>query len=619
MAEFHFLRPAWLLLLPLAVWAAWRLGLGRGGQDAWRAVVDRVLQPHVLVDATASSERRWPLAIALAAAVIALLALAGPTWDRQPVPAFRSNEAVVVALDLSRSMDAGDVVPSRLARARLKLLDLLERRAAGETALIVFSANAFAVSPLTNDTRTIAALVNSLSTDLMPSQGSRIEFGLDKAASMLAESGASRSEILVLTDSAASPAAIEFAAELAAGGISTHVLAVGTEEAAPIPLPEGGFLLDSSGQVVMPQLDVASLERLAQAGNGRFARLAADDSDLDRLFPAVTTGGIFSESAGDERGAEIWRDRGVWLALALLPLLALAFRRGFVYVVLAGLLLPIPEARAFDFDDLWLSPDQQAMRALERDLPAEAAALFEDSEWSAVANYRAGEFDASAAALNGIDETEAHYNRGNALARAGQFAEAVAAYDRALELEPGHEDAEFNRNLVADLLAQQQQQQQQQDQQQGQPGQQGQQQQDSAASPQSGDSGAGDETGPEQAEAADGGDAAGQDPGESDAAPPTTDDESGPSPGNASATPAPADGSAEPEDSADSGSEQSLAAASAEEVDDWASEQAAEQWLRRIAQDPGGLLRRKFLYQYQQLGIDQDGNPVNRGREIDPW
>jgi Ca-activated chloride channel family protein len=616
MAEFHFLRPAWLLLLPVAVWAAWRLGLGRGGQDAWRAVVDRVLQPHVLVDAAAASGRRWPLAIALAAAVVALLALAGPTWDRQPVPAYRSNEAVVVAFDLSRSMDSSDVAPSRLARARLKLLDLLERRSAGETALIVFSANAFAVSPLTNDTRTIAALVNALSTDIMPSQGSRIEVGLDKAASLLAESGASRSEILVLTDSAASSAAIERAAELAASGISTHVLAVGTAEGAPIPLPEGGFLSDSSGRVVMPGLDAASLERLAQAGRGRFARLTSDDSDLDQLFPAVTTGGIFSEREGDERGAEIWRDRGPWLALALLPLLALAFRRGFIYAVLAGLLLPLPEARAFDFDDLWLRSDQQAMRALERDRPAEAAALFEDSEWSAVANYRAGEFAASAAALNGIDAPDAHYNRGNALARAGDLAEAVAAYDRALELEPGHADAEYNRELVAALLEQQEQQQQQQ----GQEGEQGQQQQDPAANPQSGESGAGDGSGSDEAQTgANDADAAEQDPGESGAELSASDTEPGSSQGEAPASPEAAEGSAEPAEGGDDAGEQALAAASAEEVDDWASEQAAEQWLRRIAQDPGGLLRRKFLYQYQQLAIDPDGNPIDRGREAEPW
>jgi Ca-activated chloride channel family protein len=513
-------------------------------------------------------------------------------------------------------MDAGDVEPSRLARARIKLLDLLERREAGQTALVAFTANAFTVTPLTNDTRTIAALVSSLSTDIMPSQGSLIEVALDKSAELLTQSGTGRGEILVLTDSAPSAAAVARAAALASSGVTTHVLAVGTEEGAPIPLPEGGFLSDARNQLVVPQLDVDSLQRIAAAGGGRFARLAADDSDLDELFPTVTAGGILAADASDAREADIWRDQGVWLALALLPLLALAFRRGFVYATLPLLLLPPPEAQAFDLVDLWQRPDQQGMAALERDLPAEAAQLFEDPEWSAAASYRAGDYAASAAALAGIDSPAANYNRGNALALAGQLAEAVAAYDRTLEFDPGHEDAKFNRDLVAALLEQQQQQEQQQEQQQGEP-------QDDGANPQSGEQGESGESGgdgqgeaPDSAAQGAGDDSAGQDPGDS-----------APQPG---ALPEPSaadgDGSAEPGEGeiaeADPGDEsdgQALAAASPEEVEDWASEQAADQWLRRIAQDPGGLLRRKFLYQYQQLGVDQDGNRIERGGAVEPW
>ena len=135
---------------------------------------------------------RWPLVAALAAWVVGVLALAGPAWERLPVPAFRSEEALVVALDLSRSMDASDVEPSRLERAKLKLLDLLDRRAAGQTALIVFSTHAFTVTPLTTDTRTIASLVNAVDTDIMPTQGGSLEAGLTKAAAAAAPDGSSR-------------------------------------------------------------------------------------------------------------------------------------------------------------------------------------------------------------------------------------------------------------------------------------------------------------------------------------------------------------------------------------------------------------------------------------------
>lgn len=594
MAEFHFLRPFWLALLPLAIWAAWRVGTGQGGKSGWRAVVDKALQPFVLTDGGAVSQRRWPLLAALAAAVFATLALAGPTWDRQPVPTFRSEDSLVVAFDLSRSMDATDVEPSRLTRARIKLLDLLDRREGGQTALVVFSANAFTVTPLTTDTRTIAALVNALSTDIMPSQGSLIEIGLEKAAELLLQTGA-RGEILIITDATASPESFRLAGTLRERGTTTSVLAVGTEEGGPIPALGGGFVTDDRGRVVVPQLDPDNLRRLAAAGGGRFARLALGDADLDQLFPDAALGAGAVAAEGDDRQADIWRDQGIWLCIALLPLLALGFRRGWVYVLVAGLALPGPDAMAFEWSDLWLRSDQQGARAMERDAPDEAAALFEDPEWLAAASFRAGQFDASAAALRGVDTPDAHYNRGNALARAGKLAEAIDAYDAALTLDPEHEDARFNRDLVADLLEQQQQQQQEQQQGESEQPQSGQgDEQESGDQQQAQNSSDSDNEGQPQASNED---QRGTDPGES------PEDE------------------AEPEQGEEPGeTPQSLqAAASAEDLEDWASEQAAEQWLRRIPQDPGGLLRRKFLYQYQQQRVDQDGNRIWPGDSQEPW
>jgi len=603
MAEFHFLRPLWLLLLPLAVWAAWRMGAGRGGISGWRAVVDKALQPHVLTGGENMTQRRWPLLAALAAAIFATLALAGPTWDRLPVPAFRSDESLVVALDLSRSMDATDVEPTRLTRARLKLLDLLERRDGDQTALIAFTANAFTVTPLTSDTQTIASLVNALSTDIMPSHGSLIEVGLEKAADLLRQTGTSRGEILLITDAIASPEAFDIAQALRAGGVATSVLAVGTEEGAPIPTLGGGFLTDNRGRVVVPQLNFQNLERLTAAGGGRFAQLTADDADLDRLFPTGVAGRVVSDSAEDQHEAEIWRDQGIWLSLALLPLVALGFRRGWVYFLVAGLVFPQSRALAIDWEDLWLRSDQQGSRAMERDAPDEAASHFTDPEWLSAAWYRAGQYDASAQVLGGIDTPDAHYNRGNALARAGKLAEAIDAYDRTLEFLPDHEDASFNRELVVEMLEQQEQQQEQE-------------QQSESDQAQSDADGESESDAQQQGQ---------QEPQESDRSSQdqqqqasNDEQEQGADPGNADAQPEPgeADG-AEPEESPDAQSLQ--AAVSPEEVEDWASEQAAEQWLRRIPQDPGGLLRRKFLYQYQQLGVDQDGNRIWPGSEAEPW
>jgi len=171
LAEFRFLRPEWLVALPFVIAAAVYFARRRFGSGNWEAIVSPALAPYVLSRSRGrQADSRW-LVFALTG-VLGVIALAGPAWERIEQPVFRSDQALVVALDLSRSMDAQDVSPSRLARARLKILDLLERRASGQTALVVYSANAFTVTPLTTDTDTVAQLVNSLDTNIMPSRGS---------------------------------------------------------------------------------------------------------------------------------------------------------------------------------------------------------------------------------------------------------------------------------------------------------------------------------------------------------------------------------------------------------------------------------------------------------------
>ncbi len=227
LADLHFLRPDWLWALPVVVAAAILLARRRLGAGNWQNVVDKSLAPHVLSrSANRSSDFRWWFVGV--GGVLAVLALAGPAWQRIEQPVFRSDQALVVALDLSRSMDAQDIAPSRLTRARLKILDLLERRASGQTALLVYSSNAFTVTPLTTDTDTIAALVNSLSTDIMPSRGSYPIAAIEKGQQLLEQAGAVVGEVLLITDGSSSPATEKAARELTNSGYSLSILAVGT-------------------------------------------------------------------------------------------------------------------------------------------------------------------------------------------------------------------------------------------------------------------------------------------------------------------------------------------------------------------------------------------------------
>jgi Ca-activated chloride channel family protein len=591
MLEFHFLRPLWLLLLPLGIWLAWRLTRATSLGGRWRSVIDAALQPYVLTGGDVALRERRAIIVAGAGAwILATLALAGPTWERQLVPAFRSDEALVVVLDLSRSMDAADLEPSRLARAKLKLLDLLERRASGQTGLVVFSAHAFTVTPLTTDTRNIAALVTSLSTDIMPSRGSYPEAGLTKAAELLRQAGLRGGELLLVSDAAVSTVAEREVERLNDEGYTTHVLAIGTAEGAPIPESGGGFLTDAGGRVVVPQLDARALRRLALIGGGRFATLSTDGSDLDTLLGAGTERGaaIDNERNDGQYRTDIWQDRGVWLVLLLLPFVASAFRRGWVVGCALLLSVPGPRAEALEWADLWLRPDQRGQRALEAQQPARAAELFEDPEWEAAARYRAGDYTASAERLEDLDTADAQYNRGNALARSGNLAAAIRAYDRALELDPMHEDARYNRELLREQPPE------------GQDAQQ-------PASEGEDDGGTPPEQGQEQSPATQ----AGETPSPEGVDPAT--------PESARDVQAAQDATESATDREDTPPPEAEPMPTAGDLENWASEQAADQWLRRIRQDPGGLLRRKFLFQYQRQGIDQDGNYIWPGDEEQPW
>jgi Ca-activated chloride channel family protein len=596
-AELHWIRPEWLWAIPAVIALAVFFARRRLGPGSWQFVVAKHLAPHVLSrSALRGADFRWWLAGICG--VLAAIALAGPAWQRIEQPVFRSEQAVVIAMDLSRSMDAQDIAPSRLARARLKVLDILEQRGSGQTALLVYSANAFTVTPLTTDNDTIAALVNSLSTDIMPSRGSYPVAAIEKGRSLLEQAGVGIGEVLLITDGGSSPAAEKAARELRSAGYTLSILGVGTADGAPIPRQSGGFVTDQFGQIAVPRLESRSLRKLAAAGGGEYATLAADSRDIEVLL----SGEVTARAAGDESLAtDRWREEGPWVVLLLLPLAALAFRRGWVLVALI-VVLPLPRpAEASIWDDLWLNKNQQAQRALEEGSAADAAELFEDPEWRAVARYRAGDYDRSAAAFAEFEDTRNLYNLGNALALQGELESAIDAYEQVLELDPDDEDAAYNRDLLEQMLEQQQEQQEgeQQSEQQSGDGEQGESEGDSEQQSEEGSSQQDGE--PQDSESS----PRGEDEGEQD------DLEALQEELQRAAEEAQQQGDEQP---------QQMSAAELEELRrQQEQQQAMEQWLRRIPNDPGGLLRNKFRFQYQRSEVDQDGNPLWPDDNVQPW
>ncbi|MBF0589775.1 MAG: VWA domain-containing protein [Magnetococcales bacterium] len=452
METFHFLRPLWLLALPVLGLLIWRLSLQRLRSRSWEGLCDPGLLPHILEGSPRPSSRHGgvPTLVGLGG-VLAILALAGPAWDRQPQPTFSARMDLVLVLDLSRSMTAQDIRPNRLTRARHKIDDILQRRKEGRTALVVFAESAFTVTPLTRDSAAIRAQLAALEPDLMPTQGSRAAAGLEMAGELLKQSRTKAGEILLIADGVEpeTEAAIQ---TLRKAGHRLSVLGVGTLAGAPIPNPGGGFIKDAMGTIVIPKLDEAALSNLAQQGGGRYARLSANDQDLNRLLSGMVRTALELQANAAHHLADTWQEEGVWLLFPLLILAALLFRRGLLFALPLLLLLTPASAGALTWpatwDDLWQRPDQQAMESMEAGTPVQAADRFENQEWKAAAHYQAKQYQQSLEALEGADHADAHYNRGNALARLGRYPEALNAYQEALKQAPNHADAKHNLELV---------------------------------------------------------------------------------------------------------------------------------------------------------------------------
>ncbi len=591
METLHFLRPAWFLaLLPGLLLGLWLLRYRhRGGR--WAEVVEPELLPHLLLEG-ARRGRPWGIALWFLALLLAVTALAGPVFKRLPQPVFRDESALVVMLDLSRSMDAADLRPSRLERARYKLEDLLAARRSGLTALIVYAGDAFVVTPLTDDVRTIRSLLAAVSTDLMPVPGSRPERAVAEAVKLLRQAGLPRGDLLLVTDGVDQPA-LERIIDQADGCCRLSVLGVGTPAGAPIPLPRGGFIRDAGGRLVHAALEEGRLKELARHMEGIYRRMEPGEGDLRALLrwsAGATAGG---RERRDLR-ADLWREEGPWLLLGLLPLAALAFRRGVLAALLLVLLLPGPPAQALDFDHLWRRPDQQAWEHFRQQDYAGAAALFADPAWKAAARYREGDYEAALEALKGLDSAEDWYNRGNALARLGRYPEALKAYDEALRRIPEHEDARHNRALVEKVLQQQRRPSSGQGQGGGREG-------DSGES-----GGQADESGRQGKAEGPSSPSPSPQPEQSKAAADREGEQQGDVPSRRESEQQPAREQQQPGTGGELAMQQPPpeAGPTGQQRPEQESEMPEELrlWLQRVPDDPGGLLRRKFRYQYRKRG-----------------
>ncbi|MFN9587335.1 MAG: VWA domain-containing protein, partial [Pseudomonadaceae bacterium] len=489
----------------------------------------------------------------------------------------------VVLLELTPQMLATDGRPNRLEQTRRKLLDLLEARRDAQTAIIVYAGSAHSLVPLSDDLATSRNLLEALKPSLMPEPGRRADLAVARALQLLDQAQLGQGRLLLITSALSEEERSGIQQALQKRSVPLLILGVGSREGAPVAQEDGSFLKDSRGAILIPRLDPRGLRETAEAHNGRYTASRLDDDDLRRL--GLLDGPQALRAASEPTLLDSHIDQGYWFLLPLLLLAACAGRRGWLFCLPLLLMLPPQSSHAFEFNDLWLRPDQQGQRLLQAQRPAEAAQRFVDPQWQGKALYEAEDYAAAAQRFAQGDSAADHYNRGNALAKAGELEAALDAYEQALERQPELAAAQHNKALVEQALRQRENQQQSDE----------------------GDSAEQQEQANEQSQPNES--PAGQ-PAESTTAQPTQPGSSGENSENSDVQGS-ANGAGEdtqPSTSSELPSDAEPVAPPRTEADlGTAAErrQALEQWLRQIPDDPAELLRRKFWYEQQQR---QDSN-----------
>ena len=683
--QLHFLRPEFFWLLPIALGAFISLHLLRSKSSQWYDVVDPLLIEHLLdnpANNQASRRTNIPLIAAALACCIAVIAVAGPSWERLPNVTEQKTDAMIIITDLTLSMHATDVKPSRLIRTRYKLLELLKQRKAGQTALIAYSGDAHVVSPLTDDASTIAALIPSLSPDIMPSIGSNAVAALNSATQLLKNSGISRAKIVWFTDEAL-PSDIKAidnilnskknSSTIKGNDYQLIIIGIGSKAGGPIPLPSGKFIKDTSGRIVNAPLSRGRLKDIAANAGGVYFDLQSDNSDInailsESLFDQINSKNKNNTDMPQQKSApsitDSWRDRGAYIALILLPFTLLAFRRGWILSLILTINISYTdnasadigmhnevntesdsETDTFKWIDLWQTPDQQAYALERQQQHKQAAEQFENPEWKGVAEYQAGNYKDALQTLSALAEKHnsdtSHYNHGHALARNNDLAGAIAAYDKALAINPDMENAKLAKSIVESL--QQQQEEQQQDGKEGEEGEEGeknneqqssdQQESDNSeksesSSDESDSSQQGSESEQESEQGSESDSEASNDLLDRQAEQAQEQDTEKEQQSQQQKDQQAADEESEKNAKEEAASEQAAdakentegEAASLEAIEEQlnAEQQAQlEQWLKKIPDDPGGLLRRKF--QYERSVRERQGNVIDDREQGQLW
>ncbi|MCD9552126.1 VWA domain-containing protein [Photobacterium carnosum] len=435
MADFTFMHPLWFAaFMPLIIVLPWLKG---------KAQHSGLIAPHLAqkLGLTQQQPKTWPMVLLALGWLIAVVAMAGPSWQKVKLPAYSLSGARVLVMNMSQSMYATDIKPNRLTQERFKALDMLPSWKEGSTGLVVFSGDGYEVSPLTTDSSTLRNLIPSLSPDVMPIAGNNAAAGIAEAIRLLKQAGHNTGDIILMTDGMTKTVAKQALTNLKGTHYRVSILAMGTVEGAPIQLPDGS-LLSENGTPVINKININTLMSITDSTGGILQMAQTTDNDVNAIAN-FTAKPLDNGKKGHEKELQERLNGGFWLIIPLLLLALLGFRRG---IVLAAMfvLLPIDHAQASP----WTNTNRQAYETFTDGNYKQAAQDFTSPQWKGIAEYKAQQYEQAIKTLKPLQDPISQYNLGNAYAQKGDYKQAAATYETLLKQHPEFTDAKKNLTIV---------------------------------------------------------------------------------------------------------------------------------------------------------------------------
>jgi len=313
MQHFHFLRPYWLLAFIVIYYIIRAFSLRDDSLAQWRNLMSDEVLSHLTVS---GNNNNWlsPQKMSLILAVPLCIVLMGPTWQQQPSPFSENNAPLIIALDVSKTMEQGDVQPSRLLRAKQKVIELLELRGDSKTALIAFAGSAHIVMPITNDREMIRHFLDALSENIMPVSGKLPETILPLADGLLTTSTVPGT-LLLIGDGATSNTVSAFkdfftthSAQLIVWGFGKSVQSSQVSE-------------KLSADIIPMQLE--QLKTLSTESNGRLLLMSNDNNDVKRLDNYIKHNLVIVDD-----NSRPWHDSGYPFVFLVALIFLFWFRKG---------------------------------------------------------------------------------------------------------------------------------------------------------------------------------------------------------------------------------------------------------------------------------------------------